>query len=314
MNILNFSQKACFLLDETTDHVALRKLNKFLLEEIEKLSIFENKHHELSILNDSMKKAREILEKELIDYKLKFEEISKKMDEMDTSIEKGTFPSKVAPLNLFTLADRTSLYIKDEPLEVLDFKDIQQELEKEVDLKEKKPFVSFQKMSVELSSVLKQKLVARLINDENWDYLNDFNQVVPAIKRMANEIFKTFPDSLKEGKQIDWTVNKKDKLSFLHVLPENGTESILSFTKKYRNKPTLTFSLVPQVVLENLIKFPNCKSAKYHQFVLKNIKEDMHVASIKLGTKTYWLLPIVQNISEITNEFLLTSNTKSSKE
>lgn len=279
MNILDFSKKASSLLEDTTDHNALRKLNSYLLEQLEKLSLYQSKHAELNIANDRMKLAQEVLEQELINYKLKFEEINKKMVEWEYPTAKG-IPEANASF-------RTNPSNDEFPVE----EHINQE----------KPSISFQEIAENLSHALNFALSHYVAT--NKKYIKSFEKEKSNIQQLTTELFKRNMNYIKDGKKIDNFDSSSTGLLFEHVLSENGPESILSFTKK-AGKDKIIYNLVPQPVVEQILMLPDAKASKYYQFIIKNISEVVEFSKIKIGVRKYWLMPVVQEISKTKDEFL----------
>lgn len=276
---LEFAKRACHLLEDTTDHIALRKLCSYLLEEMEKLSHTANEYGKLLVTNDHLKNAQQILEQELINYKLKFEEISKKMDEhgyiKSDSVRrfenpKGVIEGNFPPEKLNHMGNDTH-------------------------------FVSLKQKAQQFADLLKIDLVSFLDDQSNKSYIKDFNKYKLNIQRLVTEIMKRNPLCLKEGKKIDNIIDESIGFYFEHLLPENGIDSILSFTRK-KDKNKVNFSLVPQTVVEKMLTIGENKNVT--SLILKEIKDIVSNSVIKVGVKKYWLLPIAQEISMIQDKFL----------
>ena len=279
MNILDFSKKASSLLEDTTDHNVLRKLNSYLLEQLEKLSLYQSKHAELNIANDRMKLAQEVLEQELINYKLKFEEISKKMIEWEYPTTKG-IPEANASFRSYPSND---------------------EFPVEEHINQEEPFIYLQSIAENLSHALNFALSHYVAT--NKKYIKSFEKEKSNIQQLATELFKRNMNYIKDGKKIDNFDSSSTGLLFEHVLSENGPESILSFTKK-AGKDKIIYNLVPQPVVEQILMLPDAKASKYYQFIIKNISEVVEFSKIKIGVRKYWLMPVVQEISKTKDEFL----------
>ena len=279
MNILDFSKKASSLLEDTTDHNVLRKLNSYLLEQLEKLSLYQSKHAELNIANDRMKLAQEVLEQELINYKLKFEEISKKMIEWEYPTTKG-IPEANASFRSYPSND---------------------EFPVEEHINQEEPFISLQSIAENLSHALNFALSHYVAT--NKKYIKSFEKEKSNIQQLATELFKRNMNYIKDGKKIDNFDSSSTGLLFEHVLSENGPESILSFTKK-AGKDKIIYNLVPQPVVEQILMLPDAKASKYYKIIMKNISEVVEFSKIKIGVRKYWLMPVVQEISKTKDEFL----------
>jgi hypothetical protein len=291
---LSFAKTAYSLLDQSSDHVALKKLCTYLLEELEKNYQVNTKYAELLIKNDNLIKGQAHLEKELINYKLKFEEISKNLSRYENAIR----------VNVNIFDDETKEVSVDYP--------VSQTEANEIAVSNPAydgyiPFVSHQEKAEEFAFMLKDHLKSNLIG--NQFYYEEFKKVKPTIELFTSNMIKNNKKEWREGKQMPTIKPGKTSMGFAHILPQNKEDSIFLVTSSNQKNNT-NYHLIPQTVVENMLKLGDAKASKYPQYIMKEIKELVEFSIVKIGVKKYWLGSIVTMINSLKEIYLKSQHLK----
>lgn len=229
----------------------------------------------------------EDLEKEISEYKRRFDDISKKID------------SLYGPT---TSSGEDIARLLEDPL-------IQDESFEENETIEEMSGFSNIKIDLEELNVFINKSIPELLNT-NTNFVHDFNDI---IKKYGSEILHSSREFLKRKEEIKisgpFSIPEELFgipliLNFTHIMPENGEESILKFEIKNGSNETLaTELLVPNCVVIKILEL----STKEHvnKKFLKSLSDTFFNSHIKLGVNKYWHVPDVQFLNSIKNQYLL---------
>lgn len=288
---LIFSQEAYHLLEDSTDHTALKKLCNFYLTQLKYYSGLNEKYSELIVKNENILKTQEHLEKELINYKLKFEEISTKLESyvetknamkldlhLEQKLEKKeditTFHSLSMPSAGYV---EKIIYSKNNPTII--------SLESFID-----------SLKLDLKSYIENTFVF---------YLN-FQKYKDDIKVFLSNICKMFKNNWLQGKEIPSIFSKNKLFQFTHILPHNKKESILQITvyADEKDKIGINYQLIPQSIIENMLQIGDNDPLKNSKFILKEIKDLIKPLIVKVGVKNYLPIEVSVIINQVKDKYL----------